>query len=319
MNTQTTSPVLTLRKAGDLVAESVSWTVDQIIPAGMLTVLSGKDKTGKTLMGWEIARAVTRGAPFLGHFPVESGAVVFLALDDPAVVIVERLDTLSLSDAPDLHVATPLDCKHTHQSFLREVERQVTQIGARLLIVDSLYLFLPSGHEALNQAGAMGPLMQNINGIAERTGASTLLITHDTKSGGDVAGSFVVRAAAKQIIRLCKDEHESTRRLLQVEGKLIERCDWTLEFKGPGAWALVDEEAEKFATTKALVRDWLKGGNQGTAETIACAVGKRRADVDTVVRQLLADGIVKVEPVSKGRGRPCQVYSRNFSPDQATA
>jgi hypothetical protein len=64
--------------------------IDQIIPAGMLTLLSGKDKLGKTLLAWELCRSVLQGIPFVGHFPAMQGPVVFLALDDPATVTIYR-------------------------------------------------------------------------------------------------------------------------------------------------------------------------------------------------------------------------------------
>lgn len=146
-------PVLVLHKAADLVAEPITWTVDQIIPTGMLTVLSGKDKVGKTLLAWEMARTVTCNEAFLGHFRVKQGPVIFLALDDPAVVTVDRLEQLGLKDCPQLHVATPLDCQHRSPTFWDEVRKHVLGLHAGLLIVDALYLFLPPGPDTLNQAG----------------------------------------------------------------------------------------------------------------------------------------------------------------------
>ncbi len=316
------SPVLILRKAKDLVAEPVTWTVDQIIPDGMLTVLSGKDKRGKTLLGWEITRAVSRGEPFLGQFSVKQGPVIFLALDDPAVVTVDRLEHLGLTDmpadAPDVHVATPLDGRHTDKTFWDAVESQIKVLRPCLVVVDALYLFLPPGNETMNQAGAMGPLMQRLNQIVERTGTSVLLITHDTKSGGDVAGSFVIRAAAKHILRLGLPSDApaaSQRRILTVESKVTERTDWTLEFNGPGSWKLVDTDAEKLAATKTAVTAWLKQGGTGTVEEIARAVQRRRADVATVLGKPNAECPVKVEKVTSGKGRPRHVYRWIFGPD----
>ena len=66
-------PGFVIRRAADVVAEPISWTVDQIIPSGMLTVLSGKDKAGKTLFAWKIARAVCHGENFLSQFPTIQG------------------------------------------------------------------------------------------------------------------------------------------------------------------------------------------------------------------------------------------------------
>lgn len=307
--------VLRLHKASELVAEPVTWTVDQIIPTGMLTVLSGKDKVGKTLLAWEMARTVTCNEAFLGHFLVKQGPVIFLALDDPAVVTVERLEQISLSNDTDLHVATPLDCQHRDPEFWEQVRTHVKDLGAALLIVDALYLFLPQGPDTLNQAGAMHPVMATFNKLTEKTGVSIVLITHDTKSGMDVAGSFVIRAAARQILRLSAPDGGSSKRVLKVEGKIIEAGEWTLNFSGPGQWKLVNSEAEKLGQTKAAVTAWLQKGQVGTVEEIAKAVEKRRADVGTVLMQLEAEGLVKAGKVVSGKGRPRHVYRWIFGPD----
>lgn len=310
------APVLVLRKAADLVAEPVTWTVDRIIPSGMLTVLSGKDKIGKTLLAWEIARAVTRGQAFLGQFPVTSAPVIFLALDDPAAVTVDRLEQLGLRDEPGLYVATPLDCQHRDPRFWEQVEAQVVGVGARLVIVDALYLFLPLGAEALNQAGAMHPVMAVFNKLTERSGASVLLLAHDSKSGGDVAGSFVIRAAARQILRLGVPGEPHSRRVLNVEGKIAEAGTWALDFAGPGNWRLVEGDTQRLEGTQQAVRAWLERGQVGTVEEIARAIEKRRSDVGTAVSQLQAVGLVKVDTISAGKGRPRKVCRWSFGPDR---
>ena len=307
-------PGLTIRRAADVVAEPISWTVDQILPGGMLTILSGKDKAGKTLFAWEIARAVCRGENFMGQFPTAQGPVLFLGLDDPATVTVDRLEQLGIQEAPDLYLGTPLDCQPNHVDFWPKVREKVEGIAAQLVVVDALYLFLRGGSDAMNQAGGMAPVMEPLNKIAEETGASVLLITHDSKSGGDVAGSFVIRAAAKQILRLIGISHQPSMRSLQVEGKIIERCEWILEFNGPGSWKLANEGTERLTQTKGLVKSWLQSGNRGTVEVIARAISKRPADVRTVLGLLQKEEQVLMESVRRGRGRPAQEFYWNSRP-----
>lgn len=312
-------PVLTLHRAPDLKEAKITWAVDQIVPNGMLTLLSGKDKTGKTLFAWEITRAVLQGESFLGHFPVTKGSVLFLGLDDPNVVTFHRLEQLGIRDAQDLHVATPVDAQHRHFTFWDEVQAQAQAIKPQLVVVDALYLFLAHSSDAMNQAGSMGPVMEPLNKLTEQTGASVLLITHDSKGGGDVAGSFVIRAAAKQILRLEGKRDEPSRRTLHVEGKLIERCLWTLNFGGPGKWALTDEEALSLTQTRVTVTAWLKQGNRGTTEAIAEAVQKRRVNVEMVLKQLVEEGLALTQKVKSGPGRPRVEYGWDFGPNPSNA
>lgn len=308
-------PVLTLRPASKLAAKPVTWAVDQIIPSGMLTVFSGKDKLGKTLLAWEMARSVLNGEPFLGQFSVSQGPVIFLALDDPTVVTIDRLERLEIKDTADLHVATPLDCQHKHHGFWKEVAIQTRLLKPKMIVVDALYLFLDGGSESMNQASAMARVMQPLNELAEETGAAVLLITHDTKSGGDVAGSFVIRAAAKQILRLEGSKDQHTVRTLYVEGKLAEQTTWTLKFEGPRKWGLSDEESLSLTQTRAAVEEWLKQGNRGTAEAIAETLKKRQATVRMILKQLIAEGLATSNKKrGPGRGRSCVEYSWNSRP-----
>lgn len=302
-------PVLSLRRAPELKDDPVEWTVDQIVPSGMLTLLSGKDKAGKTLLAWEIAEAVLQGDRFLGQFQARKGPVIFLGLDDPAVVTIDRLEQLGLRDEPDLHVATPMDTQPKHSNFWEEVRANAESIKPELVVVDSLYLFLGHSTDSMNQAGSMGPVMEPLNRLTEQTGASVLLITHDAKNGTDVAGSFVIRAAAKQILRLEANKGEPSGRTLQVEGKLIERCLWTLSFGGPGKWSLTDDEKQYLAQTGAACLEWLKQGNRGTSEDIAGAVQKRRTSVQAVLKQLVEEELVTVQKVKGMKGRPRMEYS----------
>lgn len=310
--------VLALRKPWEITASALEWVIDQLIPAGMLTLLSGKDKLGKTLLAWEFCRSVLQGTPFAGQFHATQGPVVFLALDDPATVTLHRLDYLSLDEQPTLDVATPADCNLASKEFWRHLAEEIDRTHPRLLIIDSLYLFLPAGAESMNQAAGMGPIMNECNKICERTGAAIVLITHDTKQGDNVAGSFVIRAAAKQILRLTAVSDDPQGRVLHAEGKLVEKMDWLFQFKGPGEWSLVDRQAKELAATTAAVRDLLDRGEKGTSVEIAEALGKRRSAVDSALRLLQMEGFATFDPIKGKRGRSRIVWRKNCCPAPET-
>lgn len=307
--------VLTLRRPCDIVAHPTSWVIDRLIPSGMLTVLSGKDKAGKTLFAWEMARSVVTGQPFLQSLPVAMGSVMFLALDDPASVTRDRLDQLTLAESELLHIATPMDAQPSAFTFWDQVKEQAQARRVRLIIVDALYLFVSGTSESMNQAGSMAPLMQQINKISEELRCSVLLITHNAKGSGDVAGSFAIRAAAKQIIRLEGIQDQPRSRTLRVEGKLIEGFKWDLNFHGPGLWELGEAETRGLNDVRTAVGEWLGQGNQGTLEEVARAISRRTDDVRTALGMLLDQQNVVLEPVRRStRGRPRQEYRWNSRP-----
>jgi hypothetical protein len=315
-----------LTPAFQLHPEPVVFVVQDLLPQAMLALLSGRDKRGKTLFALEIMRAVRRGQPFLGKFAVRQGPVAGFFLDDPEGLTVERLEALGLRDDPEVFISTSRRADLTDPiAFLRDAEHTLVNIRPALVVLDALYLLVPSSRDAANDQARMGPLMARLNSLAESTGAAVLVVAHDSKSGLDVAGSHVIRAAAKTILRLTlpsgADEDPdgdpaTPQRVLKVESKLAPASAWGLELRGVGQWGLLGTQKDaRAATTRVLVKAYLVGGSTGTVEEIAEAVNRRRADVEGALRTLLAAGEVACEPVkSDGRGRPRQVYTASPSP-----
>jgi hypothetical protein len=315
--------------APELRAEPITYTIDELVPRGTLTLLSGRDKRGKTLLALEMLRAVRCGESFLGHFAVERGPVAGFFLDDPEGLTVQRLDQLGLRNDPGVFISTSRRANLADPiAFLRDAERRLREIRPVLVVIDALYLLVPASRDAANDQARMGPLMGRLNALAESTGAAILVVTHDSKSGLDVAGSHVIRAAAKTILRLLlpqgseedPDEGPTTpRRVLRVESKLAPAASWALELRGVGQWKFLGtQKAAREVTVQTLVRDYLAAGNEGTVEEIAEAVKRRRADVEQALGALKETGEAVVEDQKPdGRGRPRRVYraASNFRPD----
>jgi hypothetical protein len=55
--------------------------IEHLIPRQGITGISADPNIGKTFLAIEMARAVASGTPFLGHFAVEPGAVLFVGQD----------------------------------------------------------------------------------------------------------------------------------------------------------------------------------------------------------------------------------------------
>jgi DNA-binding transcriptional ArsR family regulator len=287
----------------------------------MLTVLHARDKTGKTLLAWEMARAVLLGTPFLGVFPAQAGRVVLALLDDPAELTVHRVNVCGLSNSADMRIVTPADADLSDPSrFLDEFRDACQSFEPALIIVDALVQFLPAGREAGNDASRMRPVMQKFNALAEELCAAVVLIAHDSKSGGDAAGSYVIRATAKTLLHLTRprwdeEEEDDGRRMLIVTSKLSGEARHLLRLEGVGAWTYLGrgDSAREARTTwaKERVLHWLGGGGEGTVQEVAKAIKLRREDVLSALAALEEEGQVVSEqrsPVGGGRGRYKRVY-----------
>lgn len=247
---------LRLLKGDELDAPKVEWLVEGILPRGMFCAISGVDGIGKSLLSLEIVKAMLTNGLFLNHFMTRAGKVCLIMLDDPAALVIERLEAVGIRRHPDLRVAMELPDPEKPLESLRDLIWLHENEGYRpdLIVVDSLFNILPTtaGHD--KDASALRPTMDALNEIATRTGATVLLICHDTKEGRAFAGSYVIKAAAKVTLQLVKpppvkgkeDEYDENARVLhQVKNKLVGERHWALRNQGVGKWEMLGTQSEK--------------------------------------------------------------------------
>jgi hypothetical protein len=72
---------------------SVSWTVNQLLPAESVTILYGRTTVGKTWLGLMITEAVSAGLPLFGLMTYQR-QVVYVDLENPLANMKERADQL---------------------------------------------------------------------------------------------------------------------------------------------------------------------------------------------------------------------------------
>src|SRR5262249_24212552 len=193
------------------------------------------------LLALEIARAVLRGLPLFGRFPTRRGAVMAALLDDPLALTLERLDQLGVRGPQDDFYMVDPTTSTDPRAGVEHGAREAAILKPALVILDALYLFLPGGNNAENDAASMRPVMVRLDRLVTETGAAVVVIAHDNKGGTDVAGSYVIRAMAKAVLRLTlpkeqdetePDEPTTSRRILTLESKLVASAAHLLELRG---------------------------------------------------------------------------------------
>ncbi|MBI3247313.1 MAG: AAA family ATPase [Deltaproteobacteria bacterium] len=310
---------VTLRHPAELSAAPVSYRIENILLDAMLTVLHAVDKVGKTLLAWEMARAVLLRTLFLNTFATTHGRVVLALLDDPHGLTVQRRDLLGLGDCSDLRIVTPLDADMSDPvAFLSDFRRACEAFKPGLIVLDALYQFAPPGKDSMNDASRMRGIMAEFNRLAETLPAAVVLIAHDKKDGSDVAGSHVIRATAKALLHLAKpkwtkdeEEEDDGRRILTVVSKLTGEARHLLRNQGAGAWMYLGrgDSAQQSRTTWARDRvlTCLRDGS-GTSQDIGKRARIRKEDALTVLTELIEEGSAESELIprtdgKKGKGR----------------
>jgi len=208
-------------RLADVQPLPVEWLWKGYIPLGMLTVLDGDPGLGKSTALLDIAARLSRGdaMPDGSLGAAAAGVVILSAEDDLARVIRPRLDAMEANVGRIVTVAVRELSGELHDPTicsddLEAVEQAITEVGARLVIVDPLMAFLPADVNAHRDQDVRRALRE-LRSLAERTGATVVVIRHFNKAQGGPTlyrggGSIGIIGAARSGLVLAPDPDDET-------------------------------------------------------------------------------------------------------------
>lgn len=164
---------------------SVLYTLAPIIPANRSTIIFGDGGSGKSTICTAIAVSVSTGRMVLPDFtPSVSGPVLVLDWEADADEWHERVVAVSKGIAiepPTIHYRA---CVGPLTGQVEQVAAMAQEVGAVLLIVDSVGMASPSAREGTDANEAALRLF----GALREIGVTALLIDHISKAGADAEG-----------------------------------------------------------------------------------------------------------------------------------
>jgi hypothetical protein len=215
----------------------------ELIPQG-LHILAGAPKIGKSWLALQICFRVASGES-LWRFPVTSGTVLYLCLEDSFTRIQTRLFDIT-DEAPDnLHFATMSEVigeglENQIEDFLK------THSDTVLIVIDTLQRIRKVSSDANPYASDyrdIGILKQ----LADKHRIAILLIHHLRKMNDDdpmnmISGTTGISGATDSNFVLKKDKRSGNAATLYCVGRDIEYRELQLEFdKSAHIWNLVSD------------------------------------------------------------------------------
>ena len=174
--------------------------------AGTVGTLFAPGATSKSFWALQSALAVTTGIDTVGIKPGGTGRVVYLAAEDPTIILQHRLRAIYLGkglSADDAHTAQErIDLLSVVGKGLDIGDDEQREglieycVGARLIIVDTISRV---HHMDENSNGEMSQLLMMLEMIAGQTGAAILFLHHIAKAmgrAGDGADQHAARGAS---------------------------------------------------------------------------------------------------------------------------
>ena len=169
----------------------VEWLIEDLLPRGMVTLITGDSGVGKSTMALTMAGAVAHGASFLCRKSRRCDSV-YVDGENPVGVVCERLERLQIADTPALKFwggwSDPPPNRPNEESLLKWAKAH-----KGLIIFDSLVEFHPGSEQDSSETRKY---MRQFRKLANL--GATVVVLHHTGKGEnskDYRGSSDIKAS----------------------------------------------------------------------------------------------------------------------------
>jgi len=277
------------------------WAVPGILPEGC-TILAGKPKMGKSIMCLNLGISVATGGLAFGTIPVEKGGVLYLALEDRARRLKDRL-TIMLQGGPlpeNFHLDT--EWPKIEDGEIPGLEKRIKEIpDLRLVIIDTLQIIRPAqtGRQKMQYSIDYDDVIA-VKKLADKYDVSILIVLHLRKTQSedimdDISGTFGLTGAADGILALKRITGKADAEL-HITGRDIEAEQYALIFHPDLlSWELLGKAEEvKSTRIRQLIYDTIKQADIPiTPKEIKQITGIQESTLYWNLNQLQKDGSIK--------------------------
>ena len=212
---------------------SFGWLIEDWIPEASIGVIGALPQTGKTWFSIDMAFSLATGVPFLGSPVLKTCNVLYIQLEDPIGMTLQRFRTVSaphrarlgidkIPGEDNLHVLKYGDFNFGKQETINAVYDFVEQNNIKFVIVDPLVVAADT-HNYMVSIGS--DLKDSVRNIRDKFGCGFMFVHHvtkntkqkDTISQEDLWGAVFVTASfeAKIMMQaLLPDENKNIRALI---------------------------------------------------------------------------------------------------------
>ena len=191
------------------------WLVTDFIHKGDVAVLYGPPSSGKSFLAIDLALSVALGLPWLGRYPVASGAVLYMA-GEGGPAIFKRVDAWmearEVTDVPWVRFhLKPLPLRETEaveaiEQALAAFDHQDGDFGLHpcLVVIDTLSQFFSGGDEV---SPDMTQFVSNMRQIARNLDAAVLIVHHTNVGGERERGHTSLRCNVEVMFKVVGRTH----------------------------------------------------------------------------------------------------------------
>jgi hypothetical protein len=262
---------------------------------GRTTLLSGREKIGKSTLAAGALSAASRGDEVFGVQLVNPVTSLWYALDEPVADAVRRFDVLGANvDRITLNAAP-----RTVSELLTALTLDLaTFASVGVVVVDTLSRILAGSGVDPNSSREVEPVIANLVEVFHRHNVAAILLYHTGKAGREYRGSTAIGATVDEVLTLRRrgqsddddfdeDSADDGRRLLVQDGRNLRgRIHLTCR---DGMYRLYDEAYPPRDRIVQALRD--NGTVAGRGELTKLA-GVRKAAGLSAIAGLIGEGVI---------------------------
>jgi len=274
--------------------------MDGILPKG-LAILSGKPKTGKSILALEIAAGVASGKRVLGTYETKQTKVLYVALEDSFRRLHQRIDMMmEEGEFPKELILT------THwprmddygRDYLKEwLEKR--HPDCELVVIDTFQMIRP-GFKSRNVYAEDYRAIGLLKKLADEFEICILVVHHHRKAPTNdpieaVGGTFGITGAADTVLTL-ERERGKLDGVLTVTGRDVEEQQILLRFdENTFSWQAVDLSSGYIRTAERQeIVDLLRRTPFPLSpKMISEILGKNHATIRKLLEKMVSRGDVK--------------------------
>lgn len=299
------------------------WVVDKLISENGINCISGKPKSGKSLLCLHLALSVASGRKFLGEFDVQQGAVLLITKEDPKRLIKERVqrfleDKVDLDSFP-IRICTENNFYLDNDKWLPLIKKEIEEKNVKLIIIDSFRRIF-KGEE--NSSQVITEVHSRLKEI-QKLGVTIVFIHHHGKEGffkrdnpDKLRGSSDILAMLDSLLAIDKldaDRLKISQAVLRsdkpIEPFIVKFNStsslWKYEFLGTA-----EIETEKLNEAKEDICEILKQGDKFQNELIEAMIETKkygRTTIKNALSKLEEEKLIKRD--IEGKKKICRLIN----------
>lgn len=270
--------------------EVTDYLVDGLLPAGGLSLLVAKPKTGKSTLARQLALAVARGGEFLGR-KTTSGLAIYLALEERKADVRTHFRIMGANGEENVKIFVGM----APENCLTQLRTTAEEEKPALIIVDTMARIAKI--KDINDYSQVISRLEPLLALAREVGAHVLLTHHgkkgDAKGIDSALGSTALSGSVDTIIYLRRNENYRTISSIQRVGEDIPET--IIEFDKETRLSSLGGTRDEFEVNrlKGEIAVYLQSCDQPQTEpTILENVEGRAARTKKALRQMVDEGMV---------------------------